>query len=876
MNDEAAQKWAYRIPSIVFAVAAVVWVMYGFRSPRFILYPLISLATLGIACVCCRLSTQPDGPAVERAHRSTRRRGFTLIEMLVVVAIISFLASLLLPTLSQARERALRVYCVNNQRQISLGLRMWADENRSRYPWQVSTAEGGTQGSRFTWEHLAAIHHEITTPKVFACPTDDRDPAVDFGTDQARAFSGHGNRGVSYFVGLDATENRPLMHLLGDRNITGFEQQDCPSTGIAGAVTWLTPTNEPRWGMSIHRWTGNVALGDGSVSMLGQRSLKRHCTSAAIDTHANCALKPTLGKAHPCFPNVGSFPLAPDEQAAPARTAEGARGSPAFAALPPLAGDSQSARNPSPMASGRPPTPRVSARPEDWFEDVTREAGIDFTHQFCHQRIANIILSNGAGAVAFDYDNDGLVDIYLLNWGPLENITAAPPGAKREPNRLYRNRGNGTFEDVTLRAGLEGSGFSCAATAGDFDRDGYTDLYIANVGGNQLFRNRGDGTFVDVTDLAGVAHTGTSVSAVFLDYDNDGWLDLYVGNYLTYVPEKESEQNPGAYPGPLAYKGEPNVLFHNLGNGIFKDVTQEAGLYAPGHRAMSVAAFDSNWDGYTDLYVCNDDTPNALWLNDGKGHFRDVAMEVGVAFNSIGEAPGSMNAAIGDMNGDGLQDLFITRLGYGSLYLRSAKGFYEDRMYASGLGLITQKYVGWGGAAFDFDNDADLDLCVANGDAFRLEGTLLLLLENQGKAKFTDAAEKGGSIFRTKINGRGNAVLDYNNDGRMDLLVTALADRPFLLKNRCPLDNHWLTLKLEGTRSNLDGYGAHITLKSGDLTLRAEALCPTGFLTQGDARPHFGLGSRQKVDRLEIRWPSGTVQTLTNTLADQILKVREP
>jgi hypothetical protein len=524
----------------------------------------------------------------------------------------------------------------------------------------------------------------------------------------------------------------------------------------------------------------------------------------------------------------------------------------------------------------RRPTPSIAPNPNDWFEDVTQRAGIDFVHQFCHQRIANILLSNGSGGVVFDYDNDGFVDIYLLNWGPLEGVTAAPPGTKRQPNRLYRNRGDGSFEDVTRKAGLEGSGFASAATAGDFDNDGYTDLFIANVGHNLLYRNRGDGTFEDVTEKAGVGHAGTGISAVFLDYDNDGWLDLYVGNYLTYVPEKQSEQNPGAYPGPLAYQGEANVLYRNRGNSTFEDVTRQTGLYAPGHRAMSVCAFDCNRDGHVDLYVCNDDTPNMLWLNDGKGHFHDVAMDVGVAFNSIGEAPGSMNAAIGDANGDGLPDLFITRLGYGSLYLRTAQGFYDDRMWASGLGLLTQKYVAWGGAFLDFDNDGDLDLFIANGDAFRLEGTVPLLLENQGQAKFTDASEKGGAIFKSRINARGNAVLDYDNDGRLDVLLTALGDRPFLLRNRCFLKHHWLKLQLEGTRSNRNGYGALITLAAGDLTLRAEALCPVGFLTQGDARPHFGLGPRQKVDRLEIRWPSGQVQVLTNIASDQILKVREP
>jgi len=277
-----------------------------------------------------------------------------------------------------------------------------------------------------------------------------------------------------------------------------------------------------------------------------------------------------------------------------------------------------------------------------------------------------------------------------------------------------------------------------------------------------------------------------------------------------------------------------------------------------------------------DLYVSNDDTPNQLFLNDGKGHFTEVATDAGVAFNSIGEAPGSMNTAIADADGDGFPDLFVTRFGYGSLYVRTPNGHYDDRIWTSGLGRLTQRYVGWGGEFLDYDNDGDMDLVVANGSAFVLDGTSTLLLENQGNATFADASARGGVFFQTPVNGRGNAALDFDNDGRIDFLITALADRPFLLHNRVVNGNHWLTLQLEGTRSNRSGYGALLKLVAGDLTLQSEARCPTGFLTQSDARPHFGLGTRTKLDRLEVRWPSGRTQVLTNLAVDQILKVKEP
>jgi hypothetical protein len=522
-------------------------------------------------------------------------------------------------------------------------------------------------------------------------------------------------------------------------------------------------------------------------------------------------------------------------------------------------------------------TPPVAAGGDDLFEDVTEKAGIKFVHQFCDSRIANILESNGAGGCWLDYDGDGLMDLFLVNSGPLDGVTHHPPGTARWPNRLYRNRGNGTFEDVTEKAGLAGMGYCTAAVAADYDNDGHTDLFVAGVGRSYLYHNRGDGTFEDVTEKAGVANIGgTGIGAVFLDVDNDGWLDLFVANYLAFDPNYQLYYNPDAYPGPLSYKPQFNKLYRNRGHGTFEDVSQSSGIQIAGHRAMSVAVFDYNNDGAPDLYLSNDGTPNLLLVNDGHGHFKDAALQAGVAFNAMGEAAGSMAATIGDCNNDGQQDILVTRLGYGSLYMGQTNGIFDDRMMASGLGSLTAQFVGWGGCFLDFDNSGKLDIFIANGDAHYLVGWESLLLENRGDGTFTDAAAKGGTYFKTKVRARGSAVADYDNDGRMDIIVTTMGDRPFLLHNRDRSGNHWLSLDLEGTKSNRDGFGTKVEVTAQGKTWRAESRCACGFLMQSDRRLHFGLGAATSVDRIRILWPSKQAQELTNVKVDQILKVREP
>ena len=479
----------------------------------------------------------------------------------------------------------------------------------------------------------------------------------------------------------------------------------------------------------------------------------------------------------------------------------------------------------------RPPsfgvTPPIPAGPDDLFEDVTAKAGLTFVQQFCDDRIANILESNGAGIVVFDYDNDGYMDLYFVNPGPLARVTHEKPGTRREPNRLYHNNHDGTFTDVTGRAG--------------------------------------------------VGDAGTGIGAAWVDVDRDGRLDLYVGNYLHFDPDYKLFYNPTSYPGPLAYKPEHDVLYRNNGDGTFTDVTEESGIAAlEPHRTMSVCALDYNRDGAADIYLCNDATPNLLLINDGHGHFREEAAKRGVAFNALGEAAGSMTAAVGDCDGDGIPDILVSRLGYGSLYLGTPQGDAQDRMMASGLGGLTAQYVGWGCNFIDFDNAGKLGIMIANGDPFRMVGWQSLLLENDGHGNFHNAVDKGGAYFRTPVRARPSVVLDYDNDGRMDLLVGLMGDRPVLLHNRDRSGNHWITLALHGTKSNRAGWGSFIELTAGGKTQVLESRCPSAFLSQSDPRVHFGLGQAGVVQRIEIKWPSGAVQTLTDVPADQILQVTEP
>ena len=511
------------------------------------------------------------------------------------------------------------------------------------------------------------------------------------------------------------------------------------------------------------------------------------------------------------------------------------------------------------------------------FEDVTVQAHLDFKHQLADGQLSNIMESDGAGGTILDYDGDGLMDVYLVNSGPDPRFSDAPLGTARWPNRLFRNKGDGTFEDVTEKAGVGGRGFGTTAAAADYDNDGHTDLLVVNFGGCILYHNEGNGTFKEVTLPAGLRTTNACISATFLDVDNDGWLDLFVANYLVYDPSVKLPPNSTVpYPGPLSYPAEFNILYRNKGDGTFEDISEAAGIRIPNHRAMSVTPLDYDLDGHVDLYVSNDGTPNLLLASDGKGHFKEVGIQCGVAFNQFGEAGGSMGAAVGDADNDGLPDFLVTRFDRASLYMNSKGGLFDDRIVPSGILNASAEYVGWGGSFLDYDNDGLQDIFIANGSPHFLKGMPALLLKNAGVATFTNVSSLGGVFFRTQVNARGCGAFDFDNDGRLDLVLTTLGDRAILLHNQAPKQNHWLTLKLEGTRSNRDGFGARAQVTTGGHTQYAEARCPTSYVFQQDTRLHFGLGSASSAKQITLRWPSGQSQTLTNVPADQILKIVEP
>jgi hypothetical protein len=515
------------------------------------------------------------------------------------------------------------------------------------------------------------------------------------------------------------------------------------------------------------------------------------------------------------------------------------------------------------------------------FTDGSARAGLDVLLNNSATPAKHQIETTLGGVAAFDYDGDGLLDLFFTNG-------AAQPGLLKPDaawwNRLYRNRGNGVFEDVTVKSGLLGEGFGMGAAAADYDNCGRPDLFVAGVKRNALYRNRGDGTFEDVTAKVGIHGEPWSVAAGWFDYDGDGFLDLFVVNYLDWDPAKEpvcKDPSSGqvAHCHPKFYTGLPNTLYHNNRDGTFTDVSAEAGIRAHIGKGMSVAFADYDGDGLPDVFVTNDTLPNFLFHNDGNGHFTETAVNAGVAFNDDGRALSSMGVDFRDIDNDGRPDIFLTALVNETypLYRNIGKGLFSDFTYRSRVGAATVTGTGWGTGIYDFNNDGRKDIFCANGD---LNANAEALSGRAARQSNTVLVQQPDGTFEPVPTGpaarhRGTAFGDFDNDGRIDAVVTRIGEKPLFLRNSSSSGNHWLGLKLVGRRSNRDGIGAWIKLRTAEGEQWNQVTTSVGYASSSDVRVHFGLGSAA-VATVEIHWPGGAVQQLGEVAGDRYLIVREP
>ncbi len=509
------------------------------------------------------------------------------------------------------------------------------------------------------------------------------------------------------------------------------------------------------------------------------------------------------------------------------------------------------------------------------FTDVTDEAGIQFKHSYGDYRLSNIVEGTGAGVGCFDYDGDGYVDLYFLNGAWTEGVSDNRGRDLRGKlfNALYRNNGNGTFSEVTFLAAVGDPSFGFGCSAADFNADGFVDLYVLNYGQNRFYRNNGDGTFTDITSETGLGDPRWSLAAVWFDADGDGDLDVYVANYLEYDAGKFRWFYAAAgYPGPLSYNGQPDALYRNEGDGTFVDITEEAGVFKPDGRAMSVTVADLDHDGLLDIYVPNDAMENYFFRNLGDGNFREEALEWGLAFGEGGQNVSSMGPCVGDIDRDGRFDLFIPDMSYSCLLMNRGH-YFEDMTAKSNLAVICGQYISWGGVFFDMDNDGHLDLYVSTGDAHFEFPDEDVLVWNNGQGIFVDVAKQCGPYFFTEHVGRGAACLDFDNDGDLDLVVVNLNDHARLLRNDGGNRNNWLKVvpKTEDGRS--DALGALVIVEVGGLKQLQQMIPVVGYLSQVDSRLHFGLAQHPKADKVFIRWPNGTEVTLTDVPANTTVEV---
>ena len=525
------------------------------------------------------------------------------------------------------------------------------------------------------------------------------------------------------------------------------------------------------------------------------------------------------------------------------------------------------------------------------FQNELTPSGIKFVlrNSVSPQRYS--IETMTGGVALFDYNNDGFLDIFFTNGAAIPSLDKSNPSYF---NRLYRNNGNGTYTDVTDVAGLAGAGYSMGLAAGDYDNDGFVDLYIAGYDRNQLFHNNGDGTFTDVTAKARVqglipgSGKAWSVTAGWIDYNNDGNLDLFVVNYLSYKLDSAALCHVNklpAYCAPNDFVGTSNILYQNNGDGTFSDASMQSHISQYVGKGMGVAFADYDDDGFEDVFVSNDSYPNFLFHNNGDGTFTDVAAISQVAYNDNGKTVAGMGAEFRDVNNDGKPDIFHTAM-FGDtfpLYENMGAGQFSDVTTKSGLANETSMTTAWGAGIFDFDNDGNKDIFTA--DAAILDNSMAVehrpyalpnkILRNKGSLAFEDVSARAGASFRVGAAHRGAAFGDLNNDGKVDAVVTVLNGHPEILINQTVNQNHWIILKLVGVADNRDGLGTKIRIVTASGSQYNEATTAVGYNSSSDKRVHFGLGNNTVISRLELSWPTGLKQVLTNVKVDQILTITE-